>query len=72
MYLKEIFVLYCSDFPKESDGILALGMGFFFRRNFFWTEFFSFWTEFFLHHSKGIVVLSLNFPVNILKKVMGV
>ena len=53
------WIIYCSDFRYESNGIFVLGVGFFFlQTNFdFLTSHFD---GIFLYHSKGIVVLSLN------------
>ena len=54
-----LVLTYCSDFCYESNGIFVLEVAFFLQTKFdFITS--HFWWNFFLHHSKGIVFLSLN------------
>ena len=49
---------FCSDFCNESIGTFVLGVGFFLQTNFDLLT--SRFRPQFLHHSKAIVVLSLN------------
>ena len=50
---------FCSEFRYESNGIFVLGVAFFFFRQIS-TFYLAIFDGIYLHHSKGIVVVSLN------------